>query len=101
MLKNIVKRIIRKTFTIDLEDKYCFPNQKDFIYPNSLVLQAVIENYCIKNGIQIEYVKKENPIIFILNGKTKYEAKAFLGHGRYDQGYTVKCIEIIGEKAIH
>lgn len=35
---------------IDLEDKYYYPSEKDFAYPTVFVMQAAIENYCIKNN---------------------------------------------------
>ena len=82
-------------FSIELDDQNCFPNEKDFVYPNSLVIQAALENYCLKNGIHLEYISKYKPITFILDGKTKYTAEAQLIRGRFYSGYTLICTEIL------
>lgn len=89
------KHHFKKSFSIELDDQNCFPNEKDFVYPNSLVIQAALENYCLKNGIHLEYISKYKPITFILDGKTKYTAEAQLIRGRFYSGYTLICTEIL------
>ena len=81
---DMFKHHFKRSFSIELDDQNCFPNEKDFVYPNSLVIQAALENYCLKNGIHLEYISKYKPITFILDGKTKYTAEAQLIRGRFD-----------------
>lgn len=88
-------RFFRKSFVIELEDEYCYPGDKNFKMADALVMQAAIENYCISSHETIEYLSKEKPITFILNGKHKYTAKLVLGRGRFNQGYYIACTEII------
>lgn len=97
MLEHIKKKFKQKCFQIDLDDEYCFPAEKDFIFPNTFVIQAAIENYCIKNKLQIEYISKEKPISFILDGKTKYSVELVLVRGHFYSGYTIMCKEILEE----
>ena len=53
------------------------------------------KNYCLKNGIHLEYISKYKPITFILDGKAKYTAEAQLIRGRFYSGYTLICTEIL------
>ena len=53
---DMFKHHFKRSFSIELDDQNCFPNEKDFVYPNSLVIQAALENYCLKNGIHLEYL---------------------------------------------
>ena len=59
---DMFKHHFKRSFSIELDDQNCFPNEKDFVYPNSLVIQAALENYCLKNGIHLEYISKYKPI---------------------------------------
>lgn len=94
IMKIIKKSLSSKTFRIDLEEEYTYPNEKDFIFPDVLVVCTAIENYGIKSRQTISIVSKEKPIVFTLNNKEKYQADLELGHGRYNQGYYIFCKRI-------
>ncbi len=94
-MEKILKKILRKSFQIDLDDKYCYPNVKDFEMANDRVVKAEIERYCAKNNQTVEFLSEEKPIVFILNGKEKYTASLEMGHGRYNYGYHIQCLEVI------
>ena len=92
---DMFKHHFKDLFPSNWMTRISFPNEKDFVYPNSLVIQAALENYCLKNGIHLEYISKYKPITFILDGKTKYTAEAQLIRGRFYSGYTLICTEIL------
>lgn len=94
IIKAIKKSFTGKTFDIELDEKYTYPNQKDFIFPNIAVLCAAIENYGIKSKQTISFISREKPIVFNLNSREKYQADLVLGHGRYNQGYYIFCSKI-------
>ena len=94
-MKSILKKILRKSFQIDLEDKYCYPNYKDFEMANDRVIKTEIERYCAKSNQTVEFLNEEKPIVFILNGKDKYTAALEMGYGRYKNGYHIQCLEVI------
>lgn len=88
-------KITQKGFQISLADEYTYPNEKNFHKANAYVMQAALENYCIQNGYELEYLSKENPIRFRLDGKTIYTATLEMGYGRFNQGYHIHCLEEI------
>lgn len=90
------KHHFKRSFSIELYDQRVWINKILFIWKTILVIQAALENYCLKNGIHLEYISKYKPITFILDGKTKYTAEAQLIHGRFYSGYTLICTEILG-----
>jgi len=94
ILEAIKRSLTRKTFRIELNEKYTYPNEKDFFFPNILVLCAAIENYGIKAKQTISFISKDNPIVFVLNGKEKYKAVLELGYGGCNQGYYIICSKI-------
>jgi len=63
MLKNLLWKIKRKGFFIELEPENMFPNTLGFIFPNTYIMQVAIEKYCMKNKIDLTYLRKENPIV--------------------------------------
>lgn len=95
MLDDFKKNMKRKGFVIDLEDRYSLPKEKDFVYPSELVIQGALENYCQKMGLTLEYISREKPVTFVLDGGTKYTAEANLG----TYGYYVHCLEVLEEFA--
>lgn len=94
-LEEFKKNISKRGFTITLEDPYCYPAAKDFVFPDVYVMQAAIENYCLRHGLTMEYISKEKPITFLVDGKRKYEAKLELVKGRFYSGYAVYCEEVL------
>lgn len=92
---NILKNIFRKSFQIDLDDKYCYPNDKEFVMADSRIIKIEIERYCAKNNQTVAFLTNEKPIIFLLNGKEKYTAFLKMGYGRYNQGYHIHCLELL------
>ncbi len=97
MANNWLKKLTRKSFTVPLEDRYCYPSEKNFVPADSYVMQSALENYAIGEGSRIEYLSKELPIRFVLNGKEAYEATLELGRSRFNSGYFIQCREIIEE----
>ena len=57
---DMFKHHFKRSFSIELDDQNCFPNEKDFVYPNSLVIQAALENYCLKNQSLLYWMEKQN-----------------------------------------
>jgi len=94
-MKRFLKRIFRKSFQIDLEDKHCYPSDKEFVMADSMVMKMEIEKYCAKYNQTVEFISDKKPIIFILNGKEKYSAALKMGYSRFNQGYHIQCLEII------
>ena len=92
MFENLLWKLTRKGFYIELEAENMFPNIKGFVYPNELIMQTAIEKYCIKNGISLTYLSKENPIKILLDGEEVYTAKLEMCHGK-ERGYTIHCVE--------
>jgi len=90
----IKKLFFSKTFRIELDEENTYPNEKDFIFPDVLVMCAAIENYGIKLRQTISFISKDKPIVFILNNKEKYQADLVLGYGKFNQGYYIFCRKI-------
>lgn len=93
MFENLLWKLTRKGFYIELEAENMFPNTKGFVYPNQFVMQAAIEKYCIKNGISLTYLSKENPIKIQLDGEEIYLAELEMGCGK-ERGYVIHCVEV-------
>jgi len=90
----IKEHLLAKSFYIHLDDEFCYPTDKNFRFPNKLVIRTAIENYGISNKEAIEFLNSDGDITFILDGKEKYRAALKLGRGRYNQGYYIKCRQI-------
>ena len=45
MFENLLWKLKRKGFYIDLDEDYAFPGKKGAVRPNVYVMQAAIENY--------------------------------------------------------
>lgn len=94
IFKLIKKSYTGKTFWVELEEKYTYPNEKDFIYPNALITCAAIEKFGVQSKQIITFISREKPITFLLNNKEKYQANLLLGCGRYHSGYYIFCSKI-------
>jgi len=83
-----------KAFRIDLDEEFCYPNEKNFRFPNKLIIKTAIEKYGISNNQKINFLDENDNIVFMLNEKEKYRADLELGHQRFNQGYYVMCHQI-------
>lgn len=91
--KMIQKVFLAKSFRIELDDVYCFPSAKDFIFPTSDIVINTIIKYANNANQHIEFLSTKKPIIFLL-GETKcekYEAELKLGQRPLNQGYYIMC----------
>lgn len=93
-LKSLKENLFAKAFHVELEEIYCYPNDKNFQFPSHEVVVSALEKYAQSNNMELQFIDKEKRILFLINGKNKYEAKLELGRGRYNQGYAVNCRQI-------
>lgn len=90
MFENLLWKLKRKGFYIDLDEDYAFPGKKGAVRPNVYAMQAAIENYCLQNDHTIKYLRKQEPIRFRLDGKEIYTAKLqFFWRGK--ASYVIHC----------
>lgn len=83
---------LRKTFLIDMEDKYTFESDKNFVYPNAAIICDAIRKYGEKNNEKIDFVSEVTPVTFWLNQKEKYRADVI--RGMRCGGYILRCTKI-------
>lgn len=96
-LFEIGKRIIRnwgkKGFLIEIDDMVAFPSKDGYIPPSTEVMQATIEKYCEENHHKLTYIRLADPIVFLLDGKEAYEARAEVLRRGIVPEYVVRCTE--------
>ncbi|MDD6320513.1 MAG: DUF4318 domain-containing protein [Oscillospiraceae bacterium] len=94
-MNNLFKKIMRKGFDIELNDRNSYVSDKDFTMADTKTVKEAVEQYAQSNGHTVEFVSEGKPVVFVLDGKEKYTAAVELGHSRYNSGYYIHCLEVI------
>lgn len=56
--------ILKDLFPSNWMTRIVFQMKRILFIQNSLVIQAALENYCLKNGIHLEYISNINQSLF-------------------------------------
>lgn len=90
---NWLKGAFVLSFGIDLDDEYAYRSDKNFKYPNDLVICTAIEKYAITSGQRIDILSRTSPIQIMINNKDIYEVLLTYHYGRA-QYYSLTCKHI-------
>lgn len=85
-------KFIAKRFDIDLESEH---------YPDTDHQRAAILQYGAENGEKITFLRREDPIVFTIDGKECYQAKMSYVRDRLYYGYRLTCRQILDEEDIY
>ena len=89
-----MESMFSKGFVIELEDRYSLPSDKNFTYPGAETVCAAIEKYGESNKEHIDFVSRDQPVIFWINHKEQYKAEirmSMYGRGGY---YCIHCLKL-------
>ena len=92
---HFLRKLLRKGIRIDLEEPYRYPTDKDFVMADAAVIRAAIEKYASESGQKLSFLRREDPIVFMLNEKETYTAKLEASYTRIYYGYRIHCQEVV------
>lgn len=84
---NWLKGAFALSFGIDLDDGYTYRSDKNFKYPNNLVICTAIEKYAITSGQKIDILSRTSPIQIMIDDKDIYKVILNYNYGR-DQRFS-------------
>lgn len=63
--------------------------------PQYIKTHFVAKTFRIELDDEFCYPSENNPVVFMIDGKEKYRADLGLGRQRFNQGYYIKCRQIL------